>query len=85
MPIDNKEWMDLEIVILSEIGQTKKKHDIPYMWNLKRINTNELREPLIDLETELMVAGGKDAGKGYSGEFGRDMYTLVAVLSLSHA
>ena len=34
--------MDLEIVILSEIGQTKKKYDIPYMWNLKRINTNEL-------------------------------------------
>ena len=26
-------WMDLEIIILSEIRQ---KYDIAYMWNLKR-------------------------------------------------
>ena len=25
----------------------------------------------------LWLLGGKDVGKGYSGEFGRDMYTLV--------
>ena len=35
-------WVDLEIVILSEVGQTKEKYNIPYMWNLKRINANEL-------------------------------------------
>ena len=30
-------WMELEIVILSEVSQTKKeKYDIPYMQNLKR-------------------------------------------------
>ena len=29
-------WMDLEIVILSEVSQTEKdKYDITYMWNLK--------------------------------------------------
>ena len=30
-------WMDLEIIILSEVGQTvkDKHHDITYMWNLK--------------------------------------------------
>ena len=29
-------WMDLEIVILSEVNQTEKdKYYIPYMWNLK--------------------------------------------------
>ena len=29
-------WMDLEIVIVSEISQTKKdKYGIAYMWNLK--------------------------------------------------
>ena len=32
-------WMDLEIVILSEVSQTKKDkyHDIVYMWNLKKM------------------------------------------------
>ena len=31
-------WMDLEIVILSEVCQTEndKYHDITYMWNLKK-------------------------------------------------
>ena len=39
-------------------------YDIPYMWNLKRYNTNELtKQRLTDLENELMVAGGK----GYLG------------------
>ena len=32
-------WMDLEIVILSEVSQTKKDKypDIVYMWNLKKM------------------------------------------------
>ena len=36
-------WMDLEIIILSEVSQTKKDkcHDITYTWNLKK-DTNEL-------------------------------------------
>ena len=36
-------WMDLEIIILSEVSQTEKDipYDITYMWNLKN-NTNEL-------------------------------------------
>ena len=31
-------WMDLEIVILSEVSQTEKEksYDIAYMWNLKK-------------------------------------------------
>ena len=31
-------WMDIEIVILSEVSQTEedKYHDIAYMWNLKK-------------------------------------------------
>ena len=30
-------WMDLEIIILSEVSQKEKDkyHDITYMWNLK--------------------------------------------------
>ena len=30
-------WMQLEIIILSEVSQTEKdKYDITYMWNLKK-------------------------------------------------
>ena len=37
-------WLDLESVILSEVSQTEKVKycDIPYMWNLKSNDTNEL-------------------------------------------
>ena len=37
-------WMDLEIIILSEVSQTKTNiwYDITYMWNLKKKDTNEL-------------------------------------------
>ena len=37
-------WMDLEIVILSEVSQTEKEKYCmaSYMWNLKRNCTNEL-------------------------------------------
>ena len=34
-------WMDLEIVILSEITQDRERqisYDITYMWNLKKMN-----------------------------------------------
>ena len=37
-------WIDLEIVILSEVSQTEGglSYDIPYTWNPKRNDTNEL-------------------------------------------
>ena len=37
--------MDLQSVILSEVSQTQKEkycYDIPYIWNLKRNDENEL-------------------------------------------
>ena len=34
-------WMDLEIIILSEVSQRQISYDITYMWNLK-YDTNEL-------------------------------------------
>ena len=46
-------WMDLEIIILSEVSQKEKDkyHDITYMWNLK-YDTNELiYKTGIDLQT----------------------------------
>ena len=33
-------WIDLEIIILSEIKQRQISYDITYMWNLK-YDTNE--------------------------------------------
>ena len=29
-------WMDLEIIILSEVSQIEKEKYITYMWNLKK-------------------------------------------------
>ena len=35
-------WMDLEMVILSEMSDTERErlHNSPYMWNLERNDTN---------------------------------------------
>ena len=39
-------------------------YDIPYVWNLKRNDTNELtKQKVTELENKLMVAQGKDEGK----------------------
>ena len=37
-------WMGLEIVILSEVSQKEEEifYNVPYMWNLKSNDTNEL-------------------------------------------
>ena len=37
-------WMNLEIIILSEVSQMEKdiSYNITYMWNLKENDTNEL-------------------------------------------
>ena len=29
-------WMDLEIILLSEVSQRQISYDIIYMWNLKK-------------------------------------------------
>ena len=52
-------WMDLEIIILSEVSQTEKDKYHIVMWNLKKKkkDTNELisRKRLTDTENKLMV------------------------------
>ena len=57
-------WMDLEIVILSEVNQTEKHkyHGIAYMRNLKKgYKWTYLpnRNRVTDVENKLMVTGGK--------------------------
>ena len=44
-------WMDLEIIIQSEIRKRQIPHDFTYMWNLK-YSTNE---PLYKKETDLQT------------------------------
>ena len=57
--------MDLENVILSEVSQTEREilYDIPYMWNLKRNDTNELtkQKETHRLRKQLVVAQGRDS------------------------
>ena len=45
-------WMDLEVIILSEVSQTKKGkfHDITYMWNLIKMIQKDLFEKEIHSE-----------------------------------
>ena len=55
-------WMDLEIIILSKSNRERQiSYDTPYMWNLKKKDTNELiykTETDPDLEkTNLWLAG----------------------------
>ena len=86
-------WMDLEIVILSEISQTEEKYyvnllnilNIPYMWNLKRNDLNEsIYKTETDSESELMVARRIEMGGGIVRKFGIDMYTLLYLKQITN-
>ena len=56
-------WMDLEIVILSEVSQRQRQiYDITYVWNLKtgyKWTYLQSRNRVTDVENKLMVTGGK--------------------------
>ena len=60
-------WMDLEIVIVNEVNQTEILYGIPYTWNLKRNDTNEL---IYKREIEHMAAKGKNWEKRWLGSLG---------------
>ena len=62
-------WIDLEVIILSELSQTEtdKYHDTAYMRNQKS-DTNELiyktETDSQNQKTNLWLPKGKDGGKG---------------------
>ena len=61
-------WMDLEIIILSEVSQAEKDkhHMISLMWNVKD-DTNKLiykTETDSDFENKLTVTKGTGGGEG---------------------
>ena len=54
-------WMDLEIIILSEVRKKQIPYDITYMWNLKKgykWTYLQNRSRITDVENKLMVTGG---------------------------
>ena len=44
-------WMDLEIIILSEVSQREIPHEITYMWNLKK-KKNDINEFIYKTEID---------------------------------
>ena len=61
-------WMQLEIIILSEVSQTEKSQipcNFMYMWNLKSKTKEQIKQSrnrLIETENNLVVA--REEGKG---------------------
>ena len=59
-------WMDLEIVILSEISQRQISYDITYKWNLTKgykWTYLQNRNRVTDVENKLMVPGVRGGDK----------------------
>ena len=73
-------WMDLEIVILSEVQSDRERqisYDIAWMWNLKKCykwTYLQNRNRVTDVENKLMVT------RGESGVGGRDKLGLTYTL-----
>ena len=44
-------WMDLEIIILSEVNQRQISYDITYMWNLKDYSNESMYNTETDSQT----------------------------------
>ena len=60
-------WMQLEMIILSEVSQTKTSYDITYMWNIKKWYKwiyLQNRNRFMDTENKLMVTKGDSWGRG---------------------
>ena len=72
-------WMHIRTVILSEVSQTEKEmsSDIPYIWNLKRSDTNQLTKQnrLTESENKFMFTRRKDGGRDSKGVW--DVHTAI--------
>ena len=56
-------WMQLEIIILSEVREREIPYDITFMWNLK-YNANELTHEIeTDSQTDLWLPGQGGLGQ----------------------
>ena len=62
-------WMDLEMIILSEVSQTEKYIiGVTYIWNLKKYMKNlQSKNRLRDIENVLWLPKGKGWGRNKLG------------------
>ena len=61
-------WLDLDIIILSEVSQTEKEkyHMISLLWGILKNDTDELiykTETDSDIENKLVVTEGERGGR----------------------
>ena len=78
-------WMDLEIIILSEISQ-KQIYDITYMWTLKKmIQMNLLIKQKQSHRCRKQTYGYQGVrGGGINWEIGIDIYTLLYIKQITN-
>ena len=70
-------WMDLEIITLNEVNQTKINIiHITYMWNLKH-NTNEYKHKRETHRHTGQTCGGRGGGRGMGWELRVHRYQLA--------
>ena len=77
-------WMDLEIIILSEVRERQISYDITHVWNL--ILKNDTNELIYKTETDLqiiknkfMFTKGETWRGGINQEFGINIHTLIYI------
>ena len=77
-------WMDLEIIILSEVSQREKdkyQYDITHMWNQKNGTNEIIQKSEVDSQTQ-KINYGYQRGRGMGGrnqEFGINRYTPLYI------
>ena len=57
-------WIDLEIIILSQVRERQVSYDITYMCNLRKIIQRNLLKKNTDFKTNLIVYRGNCGGGG---------------------
>ena len=75
-------WMDLEIIIQSEIRKRQIPHDFTYMWNLKYSTNEHIFKAETDTQTkrtDLWLLRGRWGGKRKAWEFGISRCKLVYI------
>ena len=75
-------WMDLEIVILSEVRERQISYDITYMWNLKKKKWYKWtylqnRNRVTDIRTNLLLLKEKGEGRDELGDWDWHIHSAI--------
>ena len=80
-------WMNLKIIILSEVSYTEKeKYCMIHLYAKKVIQVNLSREQKQTYRLRETTCGyqGERVGRGINWEFGTDIYTLVYIKQVTN-